>query len=69
MAMTKMLSELSVSQRELIILRYVHELKIREIAEILNLPIRTVQSRLRAALKNLERNYRKESCENDQKLT
>ena len=69
MAMTKMLSELSVSQRELIILRYVHELKIRDIAEILNLPIRTVQSRLRAALKNLERNYRKESCENDQKLT
>lgn len=69
MTMTKMLSELPASQRELIILRYVHELKIREIAEILNLPIRTVQSRLRAALKNLERNYRKESCENEKIFT
>lgn len=69
MAMTKLLSELSAGQRELIVLRYVHELKIREIAEILNLPIRTVQSRLRAALKKLKRNYRKEHCENEQKLT
>lgn len=65
MVITRMLSELSAGQQELIILRYVHELKIREIAQILNLPIRTVQSRLRAALKNLERNYRKECCENE----
>lgn len=69
MAMTKLLSGLSAGQQELIVLRYVHELKIREIAEILNLPIRTVQSRLRAALKKLKRNYRKEHCENEQKLT
>lgn len=69
MAMTKLLSGLSAGQQELIVLRYVHELKIREIAEILNLPIRTVQSRLRAALKKLKRNYRKEQCENEQKHT
>jgi RNA polymerase sigma factor (sigma-70 family) len=51
----KMLSQLPEEQREVILLRYVHELKIREIAVILDQPLRTVQSRLRAALKLLEK--------------
>lgn len=52
----KMLSILPDDQRELVMLRYVHELKIREIADILGEPLRTVQSRLRTALKTLEKN-------------
>lgn len=41
--------------QELIILRFGQELTIREIAEITNIPLRTVQSRLRSALKQLKR--------------
>lgn len=42
-------------QREIVLLRFVHELKIREIAEVVGVPMRTVQSRLRRALKRLEK--------------
>ena len=42
-------------QRKVVVLRYVHDLKLREIAEIVDEPLRTVQSRLRSALKTLER--------------
>lgn len=41
-------------QRELVILRYAQQFKLREIAQITGLPLRTVQSRLRAALKTLK---------------
>ena len=41
-------------QREVVLLRYVHDLKLKEIAEILHEPLRTVQSRLRTALKTLK---------------
>ena len=41
-------------QRELVILRYTQQFKLREIAQITGLPLRTVQSRLRAALKTLK---------------
>lgn len=58
--MKKMLDKLTDGQREIIILRYVHELKIREISDVLNQPLRTVQSRLRTALKSLEKNLGKE---------
>lgn len=40
---------------EIVVLRFGQELKIREISEILNLPMRTVQSRLRSALKQVEK--------------
>ena len=59
-SMKKILALLPESQREIIILRFVHELKIREISDILNEPPRTVQSRLRAALKKLEKILGKE---------
>lgn len=49
------LSRLPPEQREVVILRYVQELRLREIADILNEPLRTVQSRLRAALKTLKK--------------
>ena len=45
---------LTEEERELIHLRFDSNLKLREIAAILNLPVRTVQSRLRKALKELE---------------
>ena len=57
--MKRLLDMLPDSQREVIILRFVHELKLGEISEVLGEPQRTVQSRLRAALKTLEKNLRK----------
>lgn len=63
--MKKMLDTLPDDQREAVILRYVHGFKIREIADILNEPLRTVQSRLRTALKNLEKNFAKGVSENE----
>ena len=47
-------------QREIIILRFVHNLTIREIANITGIPFRTVQSRIRTALKKLKVEYGKE---------
>lgn len=41
--------------QEIIILRFSQELTMREIAEIVNLPMRTVQSQLRLALKKLKK--------------
>lgn len=65
LSMKKMLDTLPDNQREVVILRYVHELKIREIADILTEPLRTVQSRLRTALKTLEKNLAKGASENE----
>lgn len=55
LSLAQLLSTLPAKQREVVELRYVHDLKLREIAEILDEPLRTVQSRLRSALKTLER--------------
>lgn len=49
------------TQREIVLLRFAQDLTLREIAEITELPLRTVQSRLRAALKNLRTIYEKEA--------
>ena len=48
-------ARLEPQQRELVLLRFGQQLKLREIAQITGLPARTVQSRLRAALKTLRR--------------
>lgn len=53
---------LPVEQREVVLLRFAQELSIREIAEITDIPMRTVQSRLRAALKRLEKSMREEGA-------
>ncbi|MTI94272.1 MAG: RNA polymerase sigma factor [Firmicutes bacterium] len=44
---------LSPVQREVIVLRYYHELKLEEIARITNAPVSTVKSRLRQGLLRL----------------
>lgn len=46
--------------REIVILRFGQDLTIREIAEIVNQPLRTIQSRLRSALKQIKNGLRKE---------
>jgi len=55
-----LLRHLPDEQREVVLLRFVHELKVREIAEVIGVPMRTVQSRLRSALKRLEKDFDKE---------
>lgn len=55
-----LLRGLADEQREVVLLRFAHELKIREIAEVTGVPMRTVQSRLRSALKRLEKDFSKE---------
>lgn len=52
--------------KEIVILRFGQELTIREIAEIMNTPLRTVQSRLRSALKQIKKELGKEG-RNDEK--
>ena len=55
LSLMQLVSALPEKQREVVLLRYVHELKLREIAEVLDEPLRTVQSRLRSALKALKK--------------
>lgn len=54
MALRQLVSTLSKDQREIVLLRFGQDLTLREIAEVLHLPLRTVQSRLRSALKKLK---------------
>ena len=56
---SKLVAGLPQPQREVVILRFVHDLKVREIAEILGQPMRTVQTRLRTSLKRLEKELAK----------
>lgn len=51
----RLLSVLAEKQREVVLLRNVHDLQLKEIAEILHEPLRTVQSRPRTALKTLKK--------------
>lgn len=51
----QLVSALPNDLQEIVILRYAQELTIREIAGIVNLPLRTVQSKLRSALKRLRK--------------
>lgn len=54
-----LIHSLPEEQREIVILRFSQDLKIREIAEITGNNLRTVQSRLRAALKKLKKEVEK----------
>ena len=60
-ALRELVRTLPETQREIVLLRFAQDLTLREIAEITELPLRTVQSRLRAALKNLRTIYEKEA--------
>lgn len=53
--------------QEIVILRFGQDLTMREIAEITGIRLRTVQSRLRMALKQLEKELEKEEKSNEQK--
>lgn len=59
LSLHQMVTDLPETQQQLVLLRYLHDLSLREIAEITDLPLRTVQSRLRTALKKLRKNYEK----------
>lgn len=60
LAFQQLTSTLPDELRELVLLRYGQDLTMREIAQAANLPLRTVQSRLRAALKKLKEAYREQ---------
>ena len=51
-----LVQKLPEKHREIVLLRFAQDLSLREIAEIENIPLRTVQSRLRSALKQVEKN-------------
>lgn len=53
-------SMLSVELQEIILLRFMQQLTLREMGQILDLPLRTVQSRLRKALKQLKKQWKEE---------
>lgn len=54
MAVRQLVSSLPKQQREIVLLRFSQDLTLREIAEATGQPLRTVQTRLRAALKKLK---------------
>ena len=45
---------LSPKQRDVVLLRYYHDMKIKEIAEVLNIPQSTVKTQLYRGEKNLK---------------
>lgn len=55
MEMQRMIKMLPREQQEVIILRFAQDLTLREISGVMGIPLRTVQSRLRAALKQIKK--------------
>lgn len=53
LVLRQLVSGLPGDQQEIVLLRFGQDLTIREIGEVVNLPLRTVQSKLRSALKKL----------------
>lgn len=53
MALRQLITGLPKDLQEIVLLRFGQELTLREIAKAVNLPLRTVQSRLRCAMKKL----------------
>lgn len=49
----QLINSLPEDLQEIVLLRFGQELTLREIAKVMNLPLRTVQSKLRSALKKL----------------
>jgi len=68
-AVQQALSRLSEKLRAVIVLRYYLELSYAEIAQILNIPVGTVKSRLNLALKTLRRELGTVPCTFPQKET
>lgn len=59
----RMIRILPEEQREIVILRFGQNLTIREISNVTGIPFRTVQSRIRLALKKLKMEYGKEDTD------
>lgn len=59
-AFRQMIRSLPPEQQEIVLLRFGQDLTLREIGQVLHLPFRTVQSRLRAALKRLKQTFEQE---------
>ena len=59
LALRQLIAGLPAQSQEILLLRFGHDLTIREVAKAVNLPPRTVQSRLRAALKKIKKDKKK----------
>ena len=59
MVMRQLVAGLPEDLREIVLLRFGQDLTMREIAEVVNIPLRTVQTRLRSALKRLKKDMEK----------
>lgn len=57
MAFRQLVMELPDDLQEIVLLRFGQDLTLREIAQVVHLPLRTVQSRLRSALKKLKKSF------------
>lgn len=64
-AVKKALDNLPDAQKEVIILKYYHDLRLREIAEITNVPLPTAKSRLRQGMDKLKKILEKEAVFNE----
>lgn len=60
----RLVRNLKAELQEIVVLRFGQELTLREIAEITGTPLRTVQTRLRKALKQIEQELKKD-CVNE----
>ena len=60
MVFQELVRGLSEELREIVYLRFAQDLKLREISEVTGLPLRTVQSRLRSALRQIKSGMEKE---------
>lgn len=61
----QMVRNLPEQMQEIVVLRFLQELTLREISQVVGLPLRTVQSRLRTALKKLKKELEKEKVRED----
>lgn len=59
MVLRQLVGSLPNDQKEIVLLRFGQDLTIREISEVVNVPLRTVQSRLRSALRKLKKDFEK----------
>ncbi len=59
MVLKQLVGGLPVDSQEIVLLRFGQDLTMGEIAEVVNMPLRTVQSRLRSALKKLKKEFEK----------
>ncbi len=57
MALKQLIRNLPEETQEIVLLRFGQDMTIREIADVVNMPLRTVQSRLRSAMKKLKKEF------------